>query len=112
MATHIYDTLVSYDRYTAACPELKLCKRFLVELFQLKKVSVVHCSVLICLKLKIIVVVSWECRLTLVELYSGRRTVVIVSLVSGSINCVSRILKFCCKYYQFLVGLTLLVLSV
>jgi len=25
MATHIYDTLVAYDRYTAECPELKHC---------------------------------------------------------------------------------------
>ena len=28
MAKHIYDTLVSYDRYTIACLELKLCKLF------------------------------------------------------------------------------------
>jgi len=28
MATYLYDMLVSYDRYTAACSKLKLCKHF------------------------------------------------------------------------------------
>jgi len=30
MATYLYDMFVSYDRYTTACPELKLCKQFVL----------------------------------------------------------------------------------